>query len=651
MHSGTYLPSIDALSNEQSNLSTQQDYTYKMIKEVKQLKRKHFFKMKDLQTLTTSFRKSTSNTKSYNNNKHLLDLTTFHMNALRNSIHNKAHHDKPASTRIKLLLEQKNKPSEQCTINSDNMTLSSNNSHKKHQQSSTFAQTITTHNKKHNERYSKSSTNKYMKDHYYNNNNSRNTNNNSNSDKYCLTTYSHNQENCKSLNYYFGVYSSFKHETIYDYMEKNRNIRLTKIINHVIKDSYSKYKNDRINNMDLVQADIYNFSTGFDYLKTYADVSDKYFVFLNNEIQKQLQTLAYYKEKRITLMNEAHKINQRLNRVQVRFNSNFNNKFFLMCVKNETNQPHLFCEEDRLEYEKDMQKLQFLMNIGSIEITNPLKAEETRSLIEKEMEMFNKQNMQSLYFNSSEHFLLNVNKISSRVTLLMNEYNESQTVLKKLRNELEQTKFEIRNDEKNNLFWELEIDDKEKKLLEAKTKHAALLSYYNNLPQSNDMQIGKLLIEIHKHYNEIKYKTNYICRNENEFKNKKRKEIIRDRSSHSLAIEEMKFIENIVNYLLNLNKKWKKEQTKKFDVAKKEIEKIKRINATRILKEKEMIKMQNKMKEIIEKNDRLVVVPKKKVKEKYKMITLCDNDSKKEDVKKNNVYLETMQQCHNFLFE
>ena len=111
----------------------------------------------------------------------------------------------------------------------------------------------------------------------------------------------------------------------------------------------------------------------------------------------------------------------------------------------------------------------------------------------------------------------------------------------------------------------------------------------------------------------------------------------------------MKFIENIVNYLLNLNKKWKKEQTKKFDVAKKEIEKIKRINATRILKEKEMIKMQNKMKEIIEKNDRLVVVPKKKVKEKYKMINICDNDYIKEDVKKNNVYLETMQQCHNFL--
>jgi hypothetical protein len=216
-------------------------------------------------------------------------------------------------------------------------------------------------------------------------------------------------------------------------------------------------------------------------------------VFLNNEIQKQLQTLAYYKEKRITLMNEAHKINQRLNRVQVRFNSNFNNKFFLMCVKNETNQPHLFCEEDRLEYEKDMQKLQFLMNIGSIEITNPLKAEETRSLIEKEMEMFNKQNTQSLYFNSSEHFLLNVNKISSRVTLLMNEYNESQTVLKKLRNELEQTKLEIRNDEKNNLFWELEIDDKEREGLSEEKVEQLMQRIYNGEENDNNNENNSLI--------------------------------------------------------------------------------------------------------------------------------------------------------------
>ena len=52
------------------------------------------------------------------------------------------------------------------------------------------------------------------------------------------------------------------------------------------------------------------------------------------------------------------------------------------------------------------------------------------------MGMFNKQNKKYLFCNSSEHFLLNVNKISSKVILLMNEYNEIQSILKEFRKNL-----------------------------------------------------------------------------------------------------------------------------------------------------------------------------------------------------------------------
>ena len=61
------LPTISNISNEnQSNVSTQQDYTYRMIKEVKNLKAKAFSKPRKPKVIY---------------------LTNFHTNTLRDSIH------------------------------------------------------------------------------------------------------------------------------------------------------------------------------------------------------------------------------------------------------------------------------------------------------------------------------------------------------------------------------------------------------------------------------------------------------------------------------------------------------------------------------------------------------------------------------------
>ena len=141
MNSGVVIPSIDVLSNEQSNISTQQEHTSRMIKEMKQFKKKHFYKMKEIQSLKSTFHKKSHSRK--HNSKILFDLSTFHMTTLRDCIYNKTHSgtnflDIPTSTRVKLFLERKNKHSDQFTTTSDNVTFSSNTS-KKNQQSTTQA--------------------------------------------------------------------------------------------------------------------------------------------------------------------------------------------------------------------------------------------------------------------------------------------------------------------------------------------------------------------------------------------------------------------------------------------------------------------------------------------------------------------------------
>ena len=78
-------------------------------------------------------------------------------------------------------------------------------------------------------------------------------------------------------------------------------------------------------------------------------------------------------------------------------------------------------------------------------------------------------------------------------------------------------------------------------------------------------------------------------------------------------------IEKCINLLL----KWEKNQKLKnfitYSKIKKEIEKEKRLEIYQILKAKEKEKFEQKLKKIIEKNNKLIIKPFKKVGIKYKI--------------------------------
>ena len=65
-------------------------------------------------------------------------------------------------------------------------------------------------------------------------------------------------------------------------------------------------------------------------------------------------------------MNDISKIHKRMDKMQGLCEKNFQNKLFLLCVKNNTNQIENFTKEDRNEYQFEQEKIKNYLTISVI---------------------------------------------------------------------------------------------------------------------------------------------------------------------------------------------------------------------------------------------------------------------------------------------
>ena len=127
------------------------------------------------------------------------------------------------------------------------------------------------------------------------------------------------------------------------------------------------------------------------------------------------------KEKRIQLINDLQKLNKRLHKMQALCENNVQNKFFLLGVKNNTNQVEQFCSRDKKEYEKDQEKIKNLLHINVVENKDKSGASPDR-LTKKRISQISDTDLilgfairrATVYkiFDSTEQFKNNLNKIS-----------------------------------------------------------------------------------------------------------------------------------------------------------------------------------------------------------------------------------------------
>lgn len=531
------LPTISNISNEnQSNVSTQQDYTYRMIKEVKSLKAKTFSKPRKPKVIY---------------------LTNFHTNTLRDSIHHNERYQRILHTEPNQLQSKTKIDDSKSYLPNNTMTISSIDNEKS----------------------------------YY-----RLSRNNFNT-----------VEASKSGNYYFSLYSSARNESLTQFIDKSRKLRLQKIFNFIRQETFYKYESERINQKDLIDLNIYNYSTSFDLLKEFAIHSDAYYKYLSKKVDTETAKNNALKEKRIQLINDIQKLNKRLHKMQALCENNVQNKFFLLCVKNNTNQVEQFCSRDKKEYEKDQEKIKNLLHINVVE--NKDKASPER-LTKKRISQISETDLilalaiqrAKIYkiFDSAEQFKNNLNKISTKVANLLNIYNEKQEELRIIRNELEAKKEEIKTKSKEQLFWEEEIAEKEKQLATVKLKNEELTKFHQNLPKESVVIYKSLYKKIISIYNELNEE--YPMISSKMTYNKKKTPLI--------CVKEL---ELTVNHLLTERKAFKAKNPQKFYEFKKEIDKRNKMKQTQMLLMKEKERMKNKILQVIEKNNKITILPKHKV--------------------------------------
>ena len=197
-------------------------------------------------------------------------------------------------------------------------------------------------------------------------------------------------------------------------------------------------------------------------------------------------------------------------------------------------------------------------------------------------------------------FKNNLNKISTKVANLLNIYNEKQEDLRILRNELEEKKEEIKTKSKEQLFWEEEIAEKEKQLATVKLKYEELTQFHRNLPKESVIIYKSLYKKIMSIYNELNEE--YPMISTKMTYNKKKTPLI--------CVKEL---ELTVNHLLTERKAFKAKNPQKFNEFKKEIDKRNKMKQTQMLLMKEKEKMKNKILQVIEKNNKITILPKHKV--------------------------------------
>lgn len=554
------IPTLTSASNDnQSNISTQQDYTYRMIKEIKQLKVKAFTKPKK------------------NKQSELFYLTNFHTNNLRDTLHQNKRYQNILSSEP----NRKNLILKKLVLNGDKerqnkkrtLTISSIGDDKDNKELQALTETKI--------------------------------------------------ENAKSGNYYFSIYSTTRNETLSQFVDISRKIRLQKMFNFISQDAYYKYENYKTNELDLMDLNIYNYSTSFNYLKKFAVYSDSYFHYLEKKLDYETNKNNALKERRIVLINEIQKIRKRLHKMQALCENNCQNKFFLLCVKNNTNQVNLFCEEDKKEYESDQEKIKNLTHLNVVEKQSKdgakIKLQPRDYLLKlalrKRASQISEGDMVISYvnqpktstykiFNSADEFKDNLNKISTKVANLLNVYNEREEELRILRDELEEKRKELQNQADEQHFWDEEIKEKEKQLSAAKLKYLELSSYSKNLPKVTSVGykvVFNKIIEMYKNINAI-----YPIRRTPPLK----------KFTPISCIED---IEITINTLLILKNNYKKNNPQKYNESKREIDKRNKMKQTQylIMKEKERIK--NKVLQVINKNKKIIVLPRHKVSESYQV--------------------------------
>ena len=433
--------------DNQSNLSTQQDLTYRMIKEVHHLR-------------THSFNRNTSKRTSLTNHDNVYD--NFHMLTLRESLHKNKNYETLLSSPIDL--------------------KKSHNSSKKvidHLNGFTFIPQ-TTRNKTIS--ISKNKTPKTRNQKY---------------------SFFNTVDKFKSLS------MNSRAEYLTQFVSRTKEISKEKYIHLLQSGNIQRIENKNYNAVGLVELDCYKAKTSLKLVKQFSSTFTSYHKYLTKQIDIESTINENLKEKKLQIMNDIQRIKKKVSKLRSIVEIGFKNKLFLLCVKNNTTDISKFPIRDRIECQRDLFIIQNINNIqvfSSLSKRKMVILKRFSQIADSDNVIYNRRTSKGYeIFKSIDEFKTHLDNISLSINKLLLTFNKIQNEISVLRKEKVKRRNEIGQESKMNVFFNNEIALCEEKVFTLKSKNKELTEYLKNIPRSktNYNILKKKICEVYKNINSL----------------------------------------------------------------------------------------------------------------------------------------------------
>jgi hypothetical protein len=407
------------------------------------------------------------------------------------------------------------------------------------------------------------------------------------------------------------IQKSFEHERKGKISNKTKEIFLLKYFKKIQEKELLNLNYNLNTKNELFDVEINSLEKKLNLLKSFINEENKYLEDLKIKYKKEKEYNQVLINKKMDSFKETFLLRFRLNKIERKFSKYLNNKFFLLCVKNLTNQLENFEEEDKKDYLLDLDSLEKISDFSYLENQFEILKEEDYSEEEIEKVVFGRKlfKEQKNIFSSTEEFNLKLNQIESKIQSNLIVFNQQEKDLNKIRNEYYEKLDLIENDIQVNNFFENEIEKNLNKLKEVKFRNNYLQNYLKNIKDKIEKNSSEK--------NECKIVENKIYEIFKEI-NERHKIKIKLKFNEKITIlTYLKYIENILNKLIKKINEYKNKNNEIYLFIVNKFDKIKRLKTFELFKEKMEKENEKEMEKIIDKSKKLIIKPFKKVQPKY----------------------------------
>ena len=385
-------------------------------------------------------------------------------------------------------------------------------------------------------------------------------------------------------------------ESISDFMYKTQTITKQNYLKNLNLLNYDKHTNKVQNDIDLVNLNLNNYYKSENLVNVFSQTYKNYNRYLERVLSENVLTNLKLKGKKLQIVNDIHVLKNKLKKYQGILEDNIKNKYFLMCVKNNSTHHEKFSPHDKEEYMKDQYCLLKLTSIHKY-LTYKCKKQKknsinSRNLLENALtlglnDVFTNKSKPYIIFSSVDDFETHLDNISYTIAKLLMKFNNNQIEISSLKKEMSNLE-KARN---SNLYFTSEIKEAEQKLLLLKKKYKDNNEYYKNI-SGNSLHLNKVKMKIIKTYKIIN----------NVFNFKSQRKITYNIST----IDYLEDIEKGINELLALKEMYKQYKPSQFNAIQNEIDQTNKLKLMKTMRDQRKQQYIDKIQRVINKSNHIV---------------------------------------------